>query len=186
MLAANATDIGNIVRRRRTKAALSQTELADKIGTSRKWIADLERGHPRAQLHLVLDVLNALDALVDIIDTPNEAPKGEDFAASAGGIDYLPTVRIPPELIRSIEQATKSLQLPPDTQRVIDRIGQLHTVNPEQMATIRKALTQVQIDEALLRATRRVSKELAQAEASLYDASHRPGSLDDDRDARRD
>src|SRR5660397_232546 len=131
MLAANATDIGNIVRSRRTKAALSQGELADKIGVSRKWIADLERGHPRAQLHLVLDVLNALDALVDVIDAPGgESRAGtharaalspatgklevrgmaEGLATLATAMDYLPKVSVPPELIQSLERVAQSLQ----------------------------------------------------------------------------
>lgn len=201
MLAANATDIGNIVRSRRTKAALSQGELADKIGVSRKWIADLERGHPRAQLHLVLDVLNALDALVDVIDAPGgESTAGtharaalspatgklevrgmaEGLATLATAMDYLPKVSVPPELIQSLERVAQSLQLQPDARRAIERVRQLTVINPEQMAAIRNALAHVQLDEDTLRAIRRTSKELTRAEADWSGVPHRLGSRDDD------
>jgi HTH-type transcriptional regulator/antitoxin HipB len=201
MLAANAADIGNIVRRRRTKASLSQGELADKIGVSRKWIADLERGHPRAQLHLVLDVLNALDALVDVIDAPAEesaagtrAPAtssqtsgrrelrgmAEGLATLANAVDHMPKVAIPLELIRSLERITKSMQLQPETQRAIDRVRQLAVINPEQMAAMRSALAHVQLDENTLRAIRSTSKELTRAEAD-WSGVPRLGSRDTDR-----
>jgi|GEM_PF-688526 len=201
MLAANATDIGNIVRRRRTKAALSQGELAEKIGVSRKWIADLERGHPRAQLHLVLDVLNALDALVDVIDAPGDesavgAPAraalssasskigvrgmAEGLATMAAAMDYLPKIAMPPELIQSLARITQNLQLHADTRRAIDQASQLSVINPEQMAGIRNALAHVQLDEDTLRTIRRASKELTRAEADWSGVPHRLGSRDDD------
>ncbi len=107
MLAANASDIGNIVRRRRTKASLSQGELADRIGVSRKWIADLEKGHPRAQLHLVLDVLNALDALVDVIDAPGEESVAKFAAPTApnqGLEGVLESMRLSDEALRQMER----------------------------------------------------------------------------------
>jgi len=180
MLAANATDIGNIVRSRRTKAALSQGELADKIGVSRKWIADLERGHPRAQLHLVLDVLNALDALVDVIDAPGGESTAASLATLATAMDYLPKVSVPPELIQSLERVAQSLQLQPDARRAIERVRQLTVINPEQMAAMRNALVHVKLDEDTLRAIRRTSKELTRAEADWPGVPRRLGSRDDD------
>lgn len=116
MLAANAADIGSIVRRRRTKAALSQGELAAKIGVSRKWIADLERGHPRAQLHLVLDVLNALDALVDIVD----APSAQQVAAK----DSISTIAALTASSPNLDHIVKSMALPRETLRQIEAVQQ--------------------------------------------------------------
>ncbi len=182
MLAANATDIGNIVRSRRTKAALSQGELADKIGVSRKWIADLERGHPRAQLHLVLDVLNALDALVDVIDAPGEEPAAESLATRATAMDYLPKVSVPPELVKSLERVAQSLQLQPDARRAIERVSHLTVIDPQQLSAIRNALVHVKLDEDTLRAIRRTSKELTRAEADWSGVPRRLGSRDDDGD----
>jgi len=201
MLATNANDVGNIVRRRRTEAGLSQTELADKIGVSRKWIADLEKGHPRAQLQLVLDALNALDALVDIIDAPGaESAVGaparaalppassksgvrgmtEGLATMAAAMDYLPKIAMPPELIQSLARITKNLQLDADTRRAIDKARQLSVISPEQMAGIRNALAHVQLDEDTSRTIRRASKELTRAEADWSGVPYLLGSHDDD------
>lgn len=200
MIAANAADIGNIVRRRRTKAGLSQADLARTIGVSRKWIADLEKCHPRAQLQLVLDVLNALDALVDVVDAPGEetatvtraratpSPAGGDhkslgvsttIAAWVGAMDQPPTVTMPRELSQSLERATTSMQLSPELKRTIDSFSQLNAINPEQLASIRSALYQAPMDEGTLRAIRGASKALTRAEADRSDAMHRLGSRDD-------
>ncbi len=203
MLAANATDIGNIVRSRRTKAALSQGELAHQIGVSRKWIADLERGHPRAQLHLVLDVLNALDALVDVIDAPREesvagthavAAKSpasgkregrgvaEGFAALSAAMDSMPKVAVPPELTQSLERAVENMQLTPAARRAIERVRQLTAIDLQQLSAIRNALVHVKLDQDTLRAIRRTSKELTRAEADWSGVPNRLGSRDDDGD----
>lgn len=205
MLAANAADIGNIVRRRRTNAGLSQTELADKIGVSRKWIADLERSHPRAQLHLVLDVLNALDALVDVIDAPGEEPAAgtrarvalpqasgkREVRGTAGGpatfatvMDSMPKIAMPPELTQSLERFTKSMQLRPETLRALERIRSLNVIDPEQMATVRSALAHVPLDEGTRRAMRSASKELTRAEADWSGVPPLIASRDDDGEAR--
>jgi len=180
MLAANATDIGNIVRRRRTKAELSQGELADKIGVSRKWIADLEKGHPRAQLQLVLDVLNALDALVDVIDAPGEEPTVGTPARAA--MDSMPKVAVPPELTQTLERAVENTQLPPAARHAIERVSHLTVIDAQQLFAIRNALVHVHLDEGTLRAIRRTSKELTLAEADWSGVPHRLGSRDDDRD----
>jgi len=203
MLAANATDIGNIVRRRRTEAGLSQGELADNIGVSRKWIADLEKGHPRAQLQLVLDVLNALDALVDIIDAPVENPAvetparaalssasgktgvrgmAEGLATMAAAMEHLPKIAMPPELIQSLTRITQNLQLNADARRAINQASQLTVINPEQMAGIRKALAHVQLDEDTLRTIRSTSKELTRAEADWSGVPRRLDSRNNDGD----
>jgi HTH-type transcriptional regulator/antitoxin HipB len=180
MLAANAADIGNIVRRRRAKAGLSQGELADRIGVSRKWIADLEKGHPRAQLHLVLDVLNALDALVDVIDAPVENPAVETPARAA--MDYVPKIAMPPELIETLERAVENTQLRPAARRAIERVSHLTVVDSQQLFAIRNALAHVHLDEGTLRAIRSASKELTRAEADWPGDPHHLGSRDDDND----
>lgn len=54
------TDLGNIIRDGRKQRGLDQTTLAQEIGVSRKWVIDIEKGKPRAELALVLRTLNAL------------------------------------------------------------------------------------------------------------------------------
>jgi HTH-type transcriptional regulator / antitoxin HipB len=39
---------------------MSQADLASKLGTSRLWITEIERGKPRASLGLILQALSAL------------------------------------------------------------------------------------------------------------------------------
>lgn len=58
-------DIGAAIRDRRKKRGLDQAGLAALIGVSRKWIIDVEKGKPRAEISLILKTLNALD--LDII-----------------------------------------------------------------------------------------------------------------------
>jgi len=48
------------VREQRNLAGLSQAELAVRAGVGRRFIVDLEAGHPRAELAKVLAVLDAL------------------------------------------------------------------------------------------------------------------------------
>ena len=47
------------------QAGLSCREIANEIGVSRQWLIELEHGHPRAELGLVLRVLDALGINLD-------------------------------------------------------------------------------------------------------------------------
>lgn len=53
-------DIGAIIRERRRTLGLDQGKLARKVGVSRLWINQVERGKPRASLDLVLRTLAAV------------------------------------------------------------------------------------------------------------------------------
>jgi HTH-type transcriptional regulator/antitoxin HipB len=55
-------DIGALLRESRKKAGLGQAELARRIGVSRQWVVEVERGKPRAEMGLVLRALNTLDS----------------------------------------------------------------------------------------------------------------------------
>jgi y4mF family transcriptional regulator len=52
--------LGPLIRSRRKDLGLTQTELADVAGTTLRFISELERGKPTAQLDGVLRVLSAL------------------------------------------------------------------------------------------------------------------------------
>ncbi len=58
-------DLGAVIRDRRRQLKLDQAGFAQKIGVSRKWVIEIERGHPRAELGLVLRALDALDLHLD-------------------------------------------------------------------------------------------------------------------------
>jgi y4mF family transcriptional regulator len=61
-----AADIGAIIRDRRHKLRLDQITLAKRVGVSRQWIVDIEKGKPRAGIELVLRTLAALDLSVTV------------------------------------------------------------------------------------------------------------------------
>lgn len=69
----NSHDLGRYVRDQRRTAGLTQTELADRAGVSRRWLADLEGGKSTAEIGLVLKAVLALGLMVDVQpDTPPE------------------------------------------------------------------------------------------------------------------
>ena len=53
-------DIGELVRRRRMDLRMTQQELANMVGTSRRFISELEDGKETAQIGKVLGVLSSL------------------------------------------------------------------------------------------------------------------------------
>lgn len=63
-----AKDIGALIRDRRKKQKLDQAELANKIGVNRRWVLEVERGKPRAEVGLVLKTLQALGLTLSIDD----------------------------------------------------------------------------------------------------------------------
>jgi HTH-type transcriptional regulator / antitoxin HipB len=63
-------DVAAAVRGRRQDLGLSQAELARRVGVSRKWIYEFEGGKPKAEIALVLRVLDQLGLTLDIDDSP--------------------------------------------------------------------------------------------------------------------
>jgi HTH-type transcriptional regulator/antitoxin HipB len=61
-----ATDLGAFIRERRTRLGMDQISLAKKAGTSRKWLVEVERGKPGAEIGLILRTLKSLEISVDL------------------------------------------------------------------------------------------------------------------------
>ena len=57
----NPEQLGRAVRVRRLEKGLSQVALAAQVGAERKWVIHLEAGNPKAELGLILKVLEVLD-----------------------------------------------------------------------------------------------------------------------------
>lgn len=70
-----AADIGAAIRHRRRTLGLDQATLAKRVGVSRQWVVEMERGKPRAALRLVLRTLEALGIALRI---------GDEAVASSG------------------------------------------------------------------------------------------------------
>jgi len=65
-------DIGLTIRDRRLELGLDQAELAERIGVSRQWLVEIEKGKPRAEIGLVLRTLRELGLDVWVGDMPTE------------------------------------------------------------------------------------------------------------------
>lgn len=65
MLTRTAADLGAVIRDRRKRLKLDQSTLAKQVGVSRQWLIEVEHGHPRAELGLILRVLDALGIKLD-------------------------------------------------------------------------------------------------------------------------
>jgi HTH-type transcriptional regulator/antitoxin HipB len=61
-----ATDLGAFIRERRTKLGMDQVSLAERAGTSRKWLIEVEQGKPRAEIGLILRTLKTLGVSIDL------------------------------------------------------------------------------------------------------------------------
>ncbi len=60
------TELGAYLRARRYELGMDQAMLAEKAGTSRKWLIDAERGKPGASIGMLLRTLRVLDVAIDI------------------------------------------------------------------------------------------------------------------------
>ncbi|MDH2357006.1 helix-turn-helix domain-containing protein [Bradyrhizobium sp. SSUT112] len=65
MLIRTPAELGAVLRDRRKKLKLDQSTLAKRIGVSRQWVIEVEHGHARAELGLILRALDALDIRLD-------------------------------------------------------------------------------------------------------------------------
>lgn len=81
------TDLGSAIRDRRRRLNLDQDELAGRIGASRKWIIDVEKGKPRAEIGLVLRALDALGVRLSLDD-------GDKTASADAAIPAVPAADI--------------------------------------------------------------------------------------------
>ena len=79
-------DLGALIRDRRIKLALDQQSLARKVGVSRQWIVEVEKGKPRAEIGLLL---RTIDALGIQLMTEEEASGKKRHTAPAVDIDSI-------------------------------------------------------------------------------------------------
>lgn len=83
MLIRTPGDVGALIKEQRTKLGLDQDALAKKAGTSRKWLIEVEKGKPGAELELVLRTLRTLGVVLHTGDAAGPAhPKNASIAPS--------------------------------------------------------------------------------------------------------
>jgi transcriptional regulator with XRE-family HTH domain len=69
-----SADVGAAIRERRLAQGLDQGALAARIGATRQWVINIEQGHPRAALGLVLRAMAALDLTLNTLPTKATLP----------------------------------------------------------------------------------------------------------------
>ena len=68
MIVRTPGDLGALIRDRRIKLGLDQASLAQRVGVSRKWLVEAEKGKPRAAVGLVLRTLRVLDVSLEVLE----------------------------------------------------------------------------------------------------------------------
>jgi HTH-type transcriptional regulator/antitoxin HipB len=79
-------DLGALIRDRRIKLGLDQAALAKKVGVSRQWIVEVEKGKPRAEIGLLL---RTIDALGILLAAEKESPENNRDGATTVDIDSI-------------------------------------------------------------------------------------------------
>ncbi len=81
-----ARDLGLLIRDERRRQGLDQKILAQRVGVSRQWLIDAEKGKPGAAVGLVLRTLNALGLAVRV-EVPGEVRERSPFSGALVDID---------------------------------------------------------------------------------------------------
>lgn len=77
-------DLGAAIREKRRALGLDQATLAERVGVSRQWIIEVEKGKPRAAMQLVL---RTLDELGIELWTERASPPSSPGSLPGAGID---------------------------------------------------------------------------------------------------
>ncbi len=72
----SASKIGDYVRQRRTRNAMTQIQLGELAGTGTRFISDLERGKSTLRLDATNAVLAVFGKMVGVVDAPR--PTGDE------------------------------------------------------------------------------------------------------------
>ncbi|WP_164194499.1 helix-turn-helix transcriptional regulator [Stenotrophomonas geniculata] len=136
-------DLGLTIRQRRRALGWDQAGLAERAGVSRQWIIEIEKGKPRAEMHLVLRVMNALGLRLsaeaptaDHIPSMHKAPSIDAVVASHRGSSNSTS---PPAA--GTQRANRSAGAGVDFSRIMDEIKYELSSASKRSATIREQST---------------------------------------------
>jgi len=76
MIIRTPVELGAAIRDRRRKLHLGQRDLAEKVGVSRQWIIEVEKGKPGAEVGLIFRTLAALGIALRAADEKVAPAKG--------------------------------------------------------------------------------------------------------------
>lgn len=81
-----ALDIGLIIRERRRLLGWEQRTLATRVGVSRQWIVEVEKGKPRAEVGLLLRTLRVLGLDLHADPAAGDPTAGDKAGAAPSGL----------------------------------------------------------------------------------------------------
>jgi HTH-type transcriptional regulator / antitoxin HipB len=87
MLLRSPIDLGAAIKDRRRQLGLNQAQLAARVGASRQWVIDIEKGRKGAEIGLVFRALNVLGLGLEIAERGQRAKgkPGVDIDAIVAG-----------------------------------------------------------------------------------------------------
>jgi len=82
-------EIGLLVRARRTEKGWTQADLARSVGTTQRWVSEIENGKATAEIGMVLQTLSMLGVRLEagMADAPRPWPDGDPLQDLATGSD---------------------------------------------------------------------------------------------------
>lgn len=86
---ARPNEIGAALQGLRRSLDVTQAELAERAGVTRKWISEMENGKATAEVGVLCRVLDALDARLEIVHAPSRRPPLRDIVP--GGLEAPPS-----------------------------------------------------------------------------------------------
>ena len=81
MLIRTPADLGALIRDYRRRRGLDQLALAKKVGVSRQWVVEIEKGKARAEVGLILRALDLLGVPLSVDDS-KAVKRGKDIAGA--------------------------------------------------------------------------------------------------------
>ncbi len=81
MLIRTPADLGALIRDYRRRRGLDQLALAKKVGVSRQWVVEIEKGKARAEVGLILRALEVLGVPLSVDDS-KAVNRGKDIAGA--------------------------------------------------------------------------------------------------------
>jgi HTH-type transcriptional regulator/antitoxin HipB len=82
MLIHTPADLGALIRDYRRRRGLDQQALAKKIGVSRQWVVEIEKGKARAEVGLILRALDVLGVPLSVDDSNKAVKRGENVSGA--------------------------------------------------------------------------------------------------------
>ncbi|MBL4838199.1 MAG: helix-turn-helix transcriptional regulator [Kordiimonadaceae bacterium] len=103
----SAIDIGRLIRLSRQQKGWSQAHLAGELGTSQRWVSEIENGKSRAELGRVLKCLRVLDVKLDAMQ-PKKERQPEKKSLLQTMISQLDKSHLEPKEVSLIKAMTQS------------------------------------------------------------------------------